>query len=69
MTNRCRGLRMAGACGMVKHEPWKESLPLRDWMAWPVQAVAFGFPFAAAVGSRAREAFCREEEEGGEALF
>lgn len=39
-------------------------------MAWPVKAVVFGFPFTAAAGSRAREAFCREEEEeGGEALF
>lgn len=65
---------MPGACGMVKHEPWKESLPLRDQMAWPVEAVAFGFPFTTAfgfpftttAGFRAREAFCREEEEEGE---
>lgn len=48
---------------MVKHEPWKESSPLRDHMAWPVEAVALSFPFAALAGSRAEEAFCREEEE------
>jgi len=63
------GVRMPGACGMVKHEPWKESSSLRDRMAWPVEAVVFGLPFAATAGSRAREAFCREEEEVGEALF
>lgn len=66
-----RGVRMPGACGMVKHEPWKESSPLRDRMAWPVGAVVFGFPFTTTAGFRAREAFCREEEEeeGEETLF
>lgn len=63
---RRRGVRMPGACGMVKHEPWKESSPLRDRMAWPVGAVVFGFPFTTTAGFRAREAFCREEEEEGE---
>lgn len=55
------GVRMPGACGMVKHEPWKESLPLRDRLAWPVEAVVFSFPFTTTAGFRAREAFCREE--------
>lgn len=63
------GVRMPGACGMLKHEPWKESLPLRDQMAWPVEAVVFGFPFTTTAGFRAREAFCRGEEEGEETLF
>lgn len=56
------GARMPRGCGLVKHEPWKESSPLRDRMAWPTEAVALGCSFAAAVGSRVREAFCREEE-------
>lgn len=64
-----RGVRTPGVCGMVKHEPWKESSPLRDQMAWPVKTAVFGFPFAMAAGFHARKAFCREEEERKKVLF